>query len=237
MNYAVIVAGGNGSRMQSDTPKQFLSLHGLPVLMHTIRAFKHSGIELEILVVIAASHLKQWKDLCKQHLFEESHVVVQGGDTRFHSVKQALKYLKETYPQAKEDLVAIHDGARPLVESALIMRSFQEAALYGTSVAAIKSSDSVRISDENGGSATINRQNVHLIQTPQTFRLAELLKAYAQPYESLFTDDASVMEKNGYPIHLTRGDTRNIKITFNEDIALADFLLNLKETQRFKPPL
>jgi 2-C-methyl-D-erythritol 4-phosphate cytidylyltransferase len=222
-NYAIIVAGGTGTRMQSAVPKQFLLLNGLPVLMHTILAFTQSSIKPDIILVLPAAYHDYWKELCDTHKFDISHSLVNGGETRFHSVKNGLEQILPN----DEILVAIHDAVRPLTSHHIIEASYLHAQEQGNAVTAVKSRDSVR-QLINSTSVSLLRDQIYLIQTPQTFKAGLLKKAYEQPYSEIFTDDASVVEQNGVEIHLTEGSYQNIKITFPEDIAIAELLLSKK---------
>ncbi|WP_183562722.1 2-C-methyl-D-erythritol 4-phosphate cytidylyltransferase [Mucilaginibacter sp. SP1R1] len=222
-NYAIIVAGGSGTRMQSAVPKQFLLLNGLPVLMHTIKAFQQTCVTPDIILVLPASYHAYWQQLCDVHHFTQPHLLVTGGETRFHSVKNGLDQI----PDNDEALIAVHDAVRPLTSRQIIETSYQHAAKYGNAVTAVKSRDSVR-QVVNGKSISLLRDQIYLIQTPQTFKARLLKKAYQQPYTENFTDDASVVEQYGTDIQLTEGDHQNIKITFAEDIAIAELLLNKK---------
>jgi 2-C-methyl-D-erythritol 4-phosphate cytidylyltransferase len=218
-NYAIIVAGGSGSRMQATIPKQFLLLNGLPVLMHTIQAFYDAKSQPQIILVLPADAISYWDELCKQYNFETPHKVVNGGKTRFHSVKNGLDTIGDT-----DAVVAIHDAVRPLTSIQIIDNSFTQAAQHGNAVVAVKSRDSIR-QVKSEVSASLIRDEIYLVQTPQTFQLAQLKKAYEQAYDTRFTDDASVVEETGIAIRLIQGDYRNIKITFPEDIAIAELLL------------
>ena len=216
--YAIIVGGGSGTRMQQELPKQFIELKGKPILMHSMAAFAHSAIKPEIILVLNVHYHKFWEDLCAQHQFDIPHQLIKGGEQRFHSVKNGLKNIKSG------SIVAIHDAVRPLVSVELINKSFEEAALKGNAVTGVPSKDSVRLlkGDE---SKAINRESVYLIQTPQTFQIEQLKKAYEQEYRIDFTDDASVVERMGYPIHLIEGAASNIKITYPEDLFFAEQLM------------
>jgi 2-C-methyl-D-erythritol 4-phosphate cytidylyltransferase len=218
--YAVIVAGGSGKRMHSAVPKQFLLLNGIPVLMHTINAFYQSNTRPQIIVVLHPDSHQYWTDLCAAQQFTLPHQLVSGGETRFHSVKSGINLVKDD-----EAIVAIHDAVRPLVSKEIIDESFNCAEQYGNAIVAIKSRDSVRQIKDNR-SQSLNRDEIYLIQTPQTFQAAQLKKAYLQPYQESFTDDASVVEQTGVNINLVGGSYQNIKITFPEDIAIAEFLLS-----------
>lgn len=216
-NYAIIVGGGSGTRMQSALPKQFLLICGRPVLTHTIEAFYSSAANPQIIVVLPAPYHGYWKQLCVDHNFNVPHQLIAGGETRFHSVKNGLDIIDED----ADSLIAVHDAVRPLISTAIIEKTYQDAAKYGNAVTAVKSRDSVRLMG-NGISRSLVRNDVYLVQTPQTFQSAQIKNAYLQPYSSKFTDDASVVEETGIKINLTDGDHRNIKITFPEDIGIAE---------------
>lgn len=218
--YTIIVAGGSGSRMQSAVPKQFLLLNGLPVLMHTIQAFYNSQSKPHIILVIPADSHTYWNDLCKQHNFTIPHQLVNGGETRFHSVKNGLGKI----PGDNKTVVAIQDAVRPLTSIEIIDRAYQQASHVGNAVTAVKSRDSIR-QVKNNISASLLRDEIYLVQTPQTFQYSHLKKAYEQDYNEGFTDDASVVEATGEAIHILEGNYQNIKITFPEDIAIAELLL------------
>jgi len=216
--YAIIVAGGSGSRMNSDIPKQFLLLNGKPVLIHSIEAFYHSDLNPDIIVVLKNNYFKAWEDICTKYDFNIPHKLVKGGNQRFDSVKNGLKELKG------KSIVAVHDAVRPLINNELITRSFLEAGEKGTAIAGVTSSDSVRQIQSNT-SVALDRESIFLIQTPQTFRSEILKKAYQQPFRVEFTDDASVVEKMGIKINIIRGYPSNIKITHPQDIKIAESLL------------
>lgn len=217
--YAIIVAGGSGTRMHSAVPKQFLLLNGVPVLMHTINAFQFSRTQPQIIVVLHPDSHQYWNDLCGEHNFTIPHELVSGGQTRFHSVKNGIGLIEDD-----DAIIAIHDAVRPLVTKEIIDEAYDCAEQYGNAIVAIKSRDSVRQIKDNR-SQSLNRDEIYLIQTPQTFQAAQLKKAYLQPYQESFTDDASVVEQTGVNINLVGGSYQNIKITFPEDIAIAEFLL------------
>ena len=215
--WAIIVAGGSGSRMQADIPKQFMKLCGKPVLMHSIMAFSDAFDHIRIIVALPLSQIEYWKELCRHHSFKLPHVIAEGGVTRFHSVKNGLSLLPE------EGLVAIHDGVRPLVSRKTITACFREAASYGNAIPVTPAIDSVReLSGET--SRMLNRSVLRLVQTPQVFDIALLKKAYEQEYTPAFTDDASVFEKAGHTIRLTDGNIENMKITTPNDLVVAEAL-------------
>lgn len=220
INYVIIVAGGSGSRMQSAIPKQFLLLSGKPVLMHTIEAFYNADTKPDVIIVLPTGFHDYWKQLCADYCFSTPHQLVSGGETRFHSVKNGLDLI----PGDQNSLIAVHDAVRPLTSKEIIDNSYHHAAEFGNAVVAVKSRDSVR-QLKDGVSACLIRDEIYLVQTPQTFQSAQIKKAYLQPYDTKFTDDASVVEEMGEKINLVDGDYRNIKITFPEDIAIAELLL------------
>ena len=216
--YAIIVAGGSGTRMNSVVPKQFLKLSGKPVLIYSLLAFRSCYPSLKIFLVLPENYIDYWNSLCLENELTISHQVIPGGEKRYHSVRNALEKLPS------EGFVAIHDGVRPLITTHLISRAFEAAGQYGNAVPVTEVNDSVRILDKNSN-RPMNRQSLRLIQTPQVFDLAPIKNAYLQKFDERFTDDASVLESAGKKIHLIDGDPYNFKITFPEDIFLAESLL------------
>ncbi|TDS12244.1 2-C-methyl-D-erythritol 4-phosphate cytidylyltransferase [Sphingobacterium paludis] len=224
-NYVIIVAGGSGSRMNSDLPKQFLLLAGKPVLMHTIERFTRATSNPKIIVVLNESLLNYWKILGKEHHFEIPHAVVKGGNSRFQSVKNGLEKIFQLEADNLEQVgIAIHDGARPLISPNLIDDCFDALYEHQATVVAVQSTNSVRIGSVSE-SESIDRDSVWMIQTPQTFSAQVLKEAFLQSELASFTDDASVVEKLGYPIHIIPGDHKNIKITFEDDLKIAQLYL------------
>jgi 2-C-methyl-D-erythritol 4-phosphate cytidylyltransferase len=211
--YAIIVAGGSGSRMKSDVPKQFIEVGGLPILMHTLQRFKEADAEIEIILVLPESQFDYWKELCQKYK-TVPHQLVAGGNTRFQSGLNGLKAIEN------EGLVAIHDGVRPFVSKEIINESFKVASEKGTAVVSVPSKDSVRVNGQ-----AIDRSTVRLIQTPQTFQISLIKKAFEIEELSIFTDDASVAEHAGFEINLIEGNYENIKITTPEDLLWAEVLL------------
>jgi len=217
--YALIVAGGQGSRMKSSLPKQFMTLLETPVLMHTIKRFYDYSHLANILLVLPEKELDNWEKLKESYGFKIPHRVICGGDTRFQSVKNGLNSITE--PEA---LIAIHDGVRPLVSAEVIAHSFKIAEEYGNAIASVPLKDSIRKVIENDNFAE-DRSKFRLIQTPQTFRLSLIKKAFEQQEQTSFTDDASVLENTGERIILIDGSYDNIKITTPEDLIVAEALL------------
>lgn len=215
--YAIIVAGGSGTRMQSELPKQFLLLGGRPILMHTIEAFNFDDIQITL--VLPRDQIQIWKDLCIQHGFNMAINIIEGGETRFQSVKNGLHSIAD-----ERGLVAIHDGVRPLINRSIISEAFEQAITHGCAITSVSLKDSIReVTSKSNHS--IDRSNFRLIQTPQTFQLDLIKEAFDRPYQPTFTDDASVFENIGHSIHLIQGDYRNIKITTPEDLSVAESFL------------
>jgi 2-C-methyl-D-erythritol 4-phosphate cytidylyltransferase len=221
-NYAIIVAGGSGTRMQITIPKQFLLLTGRPVLMHTISMFHNSASQPQIILVLHADYHAYWQQLCNEHNFNIPHQLIKGGESRFHSVKNGLDVIEDI-----DAVIAVHDAVRPLTPAAIIDHSYNYAAKNGNAITAVKSRDSIR-QLKGDHSVSLLRDDIYLIQTPQTFQASQLKKAYEQAYDPKFTDDASVVESIGIDINLADGSYENIKITFPEDIAIAEAILNKK---------
>ncbi|GAB2459180.1 2-C-methyl-D-erythritol 4-phosphate cytidylyltransferase [Hymenobacter qilianensis] len=218
--FAILVAGGSGTRMGAGQPKQFLELLGEPVLLHTLRRFAETSLGVQqFVVVLPPDQFDTWHHLCTRHQVAIPHAVVGGGHSRWASVRNGLKHLA-TYT---EGIVAVHDGVRPLVSAAVIENTYAAAAEHGAAIAAVVPKDSVRgLSKE--GSYAIDRSRLRLVQTPQCFDLELLRRAYRLPELPTFTDDASVVE-DLHPIHLVEGDYRNLKITTPEDMLLAEAIL------------
>lgn len=216
--YCIIVAGGVGRRMGGEIPKQFITLCGKPVLMHTIERFYAFDRQAEIIVVLPADHISYWKELLEQYSFTVPHVIVQGGEERYFSVKAALAHADE------KSFIAVHDGVRPLVSRDTIDRCFSDAEKYGNAIPFIEPADSVR-TESDGHNAALSRKTIRLIQTPQVFDGRLIKKAYELPYNADFTDDASVIEAAGFDVHLTPGNRENIKITTPGDIVYANAII------------
>lgn len=216
---AIIVAGGTGTRMESEVPKQFMLLNGLPVLMHTIRKFYACDSSIEIRIVLPESEIETWNELCNNNNFTIPCQVFPGGETRFHSVKNGLHDL------SPHSLVAVHDGVRPLVSKDTIARCYTLAETNGSAVPVIPVRESIR-KVEGEDSVSEERSHYRIVQTPQIFSSEILIDAYNLPFEDSFTDDASVVEKAGYKIYLTEGNEDNIKITTSKDLLIAELLSN-----------
>ncbi len=217
--YAVIVAGGAGKRMGTKIPKQFLLLSGIPVLMHTIRAFHLYAKDIRIILVLPEEMILYWKSLCEKFGFAIPHQIVAGGPTRFHSVRNGLKKILDS-----EVLVAIHDGVRPLISSDIIRASFKSAEKFGSGITVVRLRESLRQVVQNESKA-VDREEYRLVQTPQTFRLDLIRHAYDVEESALLTDDAIVAEKAGVSVALVEGSYENIKITSKTDLLVAETIL------------
>ena len=209
---ALIVAGGKGERMNADIPKQFLLLNGTPILMHTLKQFSHFE---KIVLVLPPSQFKYWQELCNTYNFRQQHTLVAGGITRFHSVKNGLDRI------ADNTTVAIHDGVRPLTSTTLIDSLFAETKSGIGVIPIVPVKDSIRkVEGEN--SVHVDRSNLFKVQTPQCFLSTDIKKAYTQDFSDTFTDDASVFEANGGKINTLLGEEKNLKITTQEDLKIAE---------------
>ena len=214
----MIVAGGKGLRMGADIPKQFLPVGGKPVLMRTLEAFYAYNQDMRIILVLPHGQQDYWKRLCGEYRFDIPHSIADGGETRFHSVRNGLALVDEP------GLVGVHDGVRPFVSQEVIARCYALAATELAVVPVVKVVETVRRLTD-AGSITVNRDEYRLVQTPQVFDGEVLKQAYSQPYTSAFTDDASVVEAWGVPVTLTEGNRENIKITTPFDLKVAAALL------------
>lgn len=218
----IIVAGGRGRRMGGDLPKQFRLLGGLPVLARTIHAFAAALPCAPIVAVLPAEHIAFWQNLAAR--FDVArHTVVAGGDERFFSVRRGLAALPKDV-----ELIAVHDGVRPLLTSALIRRTTEAAAVHGAAIPVVAPADSFRVTDGTS-SRPADRNRLRAVQTPQVFAASLLRRAYETEFSPAFTDDASVVDATSQPIFLCEGERRNFKITSREDMLFAEALLAADE--------
>jgi 2-C-methyl-D-erythritol 4-phosphate cytidylyltransferase len=211
--YAVIVAAGSGTRMQTAIPKQFLLLKGKPVIWYTLQAFFKAFADINIILVVNENSAFDLSLFTKEE--SAKITIVRGGDTRFQSVKNGLSQVKE------DGVVFVHDGVRCLVSPALIQKCYEHAVEHGTAIPAVAATDSIRITEIHGNHS-IDRQQVQIIQTPQTFLTNVLLPAFAVEYNPAFTDEATVVEMAGHAIFLVEGEYQNIKITRPIDLLIAE---------------
>jgi 2-C-methyl-D-erythritol 4-phosphate cytidylyltransferase len=213
--YAIIAAGGTGVRMATATPKQFLEINGKSILWHSVKAFVEAFDDIEIVVVAPGDRLDECRQICNS--FKDIKLV-QGGPTRFQSVKNGLAEVKG------DAVVFVHDAVRCLVTKELIHRCYQEAVQHGSAVPAVAVNDSIRVI-EDGRNKVIDRTKLRIIQTPQTFRSGILLPAFDVEESAGFTDEASVVEASGKAIHLVEGEYTNIKITRPLDLLVAERII------------
>ena len=220
MDYIIIVAGGKALRMGSGIPKQCLPVCGLPVLMRTIRRFREYSADINIILVLPKAQQAYWQSLCKEYHFDERYSIADGGETRFHSVSNGLSLI----PDDAEGVVGVHDGVRPFPSIDVIAGCYETARHQGAVIPVIPVVETVRHL-EGDGSKTVSRDEYRLVQTPQTFDIQLLKRAYRQPFTPMFTDDASVVEALGNTITLVEGNRENIKITTPFDLNIASALL------------
>ena len=219
---AIIVAGGTGQRMGSVVPKQFLEIEHKAILLHTIDQFVAAFADIEIVIVLPEVYINEGKKIIEKNKFKNTFDFVVGGESRFQSVKNGLSKVTTS------SIVFVHDAVRCLLTPALVQRCYQQAVEKGSAIPAVSATDTIRLM-EGEKHHLINREDVMLIQTPQTFQSEILLKAFEQNYQPSFTDEANVVEASGVPIFLVEGEFENIKITRPLDMAIANYIL----TKRF----
>ena len=220
--YAVIVAGGKGTRMGAAIPKQFLPLLGKPLLCYAIEAFAQAIKDIQMVLVLPADQLVSAKTILRSYIGAFDVVAVPGGETRYHSVQNGLKVINN------DGVVFVHDGARPLISKELILNCYSQALQLGSAIPTIGVNESMRMVD-GAYSRPVDRDNLRIIQTPQTFRTEVILPAFEQDYDPSFTDEATVVEASGGTIHLIYGMNENIKITTQEDMIKAEAFLRVRE--------
>jgi 2-C-methyl-D-erythritol 4-phosphate cytidylyltransferase len=218
IKYAIIVAGGMGSRMGGHVPKQFMMLGDKPVLYYSTKTFFEAFDDIRVVIVLPVDYLSLGQEMADEYFPGKKIRITGGGDTRFHSVKNGLSLVKD------DSIVFVHDGVRCLLTPALIHRCYDAAVLIGTAIPAIASRDSIRLLTDTG-TECLDRNNVMLIQTPQTFKSDILLPAFETEYKEEYTDEASVVEAYGIKVSLVEGEENNIKITRPVDLLIADGIL------------
>jgi len=219
--FVIIVAGGTGSRMQSQLPKQFIEINQKPILVHTLEAFLEAWTDIQIVVVMNPNYLDFWAEMCGRYVWKNKVKTVAGGNTRFHSVKNGLSAIV-----GDTGIVGVHDAVRPFVNTAFLQKLYAVAEQKKAVIPVITLKDSIRILEEDGVSKAVDRAKYRLVQTPQCFELKILRKAYTQKYQTHFTDDASVVENMGVFVKLTEGVDNNIKITTPADLKWAKSFLS-----------
>lgn len=215
----IIVAGGTGSRMLSTIPKQFIEVKGKPILVHTIEKFIEFDEFINIIVCVHKDYLNDANFMLAEYFPEKNIQTVVGGDTRFRSVKNGLNLIKNP-----NDIVGIHDAARPFVSLKTIQSCFETASKKGNAIPVIDVAESIRLVT-NGINKAVSRDDYKVVQTPQCFLASLIQKAFEQPFSPFFTDDAAVLEGIDEPIYLVEGNTENIKITKPSDLKYAEIYL------------
>lgn len=220
-DFAIIVAGGKGLRMGTETPKQFLPVGGRPVLMRTIDAFRAYDSRLDIILVLPRAQQDYWRQLCSDYHFTAPHRIADGGQTRFESSKNGIALI----PDDAQGVCAIHDGVRPFVSTEVIARCFDAAREHGAAIPVMPVTDTLRYCGQDGLERNVLRSDYRVVQTPQTFDIQLLKRAFRQPYSESFTDDASVVEAAGGRVVMVDGNRENIKLTTPFDLKLAESLI------------
>ena len=215
---AIIVAGGTGQRMGTALPKQFLAIEGKSILLHTVDQFVSAFSDINFVIVLPADYIHEGENIIASSGLSQSFLFVAGGDTRFQSVKNGLAQADPA------SIVFVHDAVRCLLTPDLIQRCYQQAVEKGSAIPAVSSTDTIRIT-EGTKHHVVDRANVMMIQTPQTFNAALLKKAFEQVYQPSFTDEANVLEASGKEVYLIEGEYENIKITRPLDLAIAEYIL------------
>lgn len=213
----IIVAGGKGLRMGSETPKQFLEINGKAIIIHTIEKFKQVLPTARLVLVLPKDEISRWQDLALKHQLKEVSCVT-GGETRFESVKAGLSKVQSA------SIVAVHDAVRPFVSEATILACMKAAKDHGAAIPVVDLKDSIR-KVEKSTSFAVNRSEYKLVQTPQCFKSELLIEAYQQEFKPKFTDDASIVESLGHAITMVKGNDENIKITEPADFKWAQTML------------
>lgn len=217
---AVIVAGGTGTRMGRDLPKQFLTVNGKALILYTLEAFIKAFSDIRLILVLHKDYIEYAKQLIDESAIKHSIEYVEGGDTRFQSVKNGLSLVVD------DSIVFVHDAVRCLVSPELIVRCAEQAVQNGSAIPVIPVRDSIRqLNKSTGNSVAVPRDDLYIVQTPQTFRSDVILPAFNVTYHHSFTDEATVVEANGTKIQMIEGEEKNIKITFPEDLSLASWRL------------
>jgi 2-C-methyl-D-erythritol 4-phosphate cytidylyltransferase len=226
MTYMIIVAGGHGTRMGSDIPKQFLKIDGKPILMRTLERFHDYDPEMHLIVVLPKEQQEYWHKLCEEYHFTIPHEIADGGETRFQSSKNGLALI----PDDAEGLVGFHDGVRPFVSHDTIRRCIEMAEEEYTAIPVVPVTSTLRHIDPRGGGFNVDRSLYREVQTPQVFDITLARQAFNQPDRSQFTDDSSVIESLGCKVSIVEGNRENIKITTPFDLTIAEAIIR-KESE------
>lgn len=227
------MAAGHGTRMGASIPKQFMDLGGKPILRRTIEKFLYADSLVKVVTVLPKEYMKTWRDYCLQNNFVCPQILVEGGITRFHSVKNALTKVPDN------TIVAIHDGVRPLISPELISRMLERMEDCRALIPVLPSVDTLKILNtvknadgtnrlETANGRQIDRSEVFCAQTPQIFLSEDIKSAYNQAFDTTFTDDASVAQKKGIPLSYIIGERTNLKITTQDDLEFAKVFASMK---------
>lgn len=220
--YAIIVAGGTGTRMGGNLPKQFMLLKGKPVLYYALQTFLEAYEDLQVILVLPVEYTDMGQEIIDAFFDKERVRITAGGDTRFQSVRNGLALVPE------ESIIFVHDGVRCLLTKELVHRCYRQAVETGTAIPAVPSKDSIRLVSDEGNEA-YDRNKVMLVQTPQTFHSKILIPAFQIDYKDKFTDEATVVEAFGMKVSLVEGEESNIKITRPVDLLIAEQLLQERD--------
>lgn len=218
--YAIVVAGGSGTRMKSATPKQFMLVNNMPVICHTINRFLQAYDDMRIIVVLPAPHFEEGRSMIESFFPGQSLIFATGGETRFQSVKHGLSKV------IGDAVLFIHDAVRCAVPVDLIRRCYEACIQHGSAIPVVPVKDSVRQVTEQGN-RPLDRNSIKLVQTPQVFLSRIILPAFDRDYNDSFTDEATVAEAAGHSVHLVDGDERNIKITTPADLDTVSGLIKI----------
>ena len=226
--YVIVMAAGSGTRMGGSLPKQFLEIGGKAILQKTIEVFLEACPGISVVTVLNSDYIQYWRDYCLKHNLTCPQTIVAGGFTRFHSVRNALEKIPEGA------VVAVHDGVRPLVTASLVREMFENVAEIPALIPVVPCVDTLKVLQKDGDElrtvegAVADRSVLYAAQTPQIFHSELLKSAYSMAYDTMFTDDASVVQKYGKSLSYTMGERLNIKITTQEDLLLARAVMSLR---------
>lgn len=228
--FVIVMAAGSGTRMGADVPKQFIEIDGKAILQMTIETFLKACPDVSVVTVLPEAHIPYWKNYCLERNFTCPQVIVKGGITRFHSVRNALERIPEGA------VVAVHDGVRPLITAGLVRDMFEKSENIPALIPVVPCVDTMKVLEKCGDElvtvpgATVDRSVLYGAQTPQIFHSEIIKEAYSLAYDTSFTDDASVVEKYGKSLSYVIGERLNIKITTQDDLILARAILSLSSS-------
>mgnify|MGYP003308332289 CR=1 FL=1 len=232
--YVIVMAAGSGTRMGADLPKQFLKLDGKAILQRTIEVFLEACPGITVVTVLPQDYIEYWRSYCLRHNFICPQITVPGGITRFHSVRNALNKIPDGA------VVAVHDGVRPLVTAGLVRDMFETAAEVPALIPVLPCVDTMKVLEKKKirgeevlvtmSGQSVDRSLLYAAQTPQIFHSEVLKESYCQAFDTAFTDDASVVLKDGKNLSYLTGERFNIKLTTQDDLVLAKAILSLSDS-------